>query len=61
MIFLIWGLKYFRWLVDTIKYTKLIFGIILQHTPHVETTIQHEESFVIHGTIYFNDKSVTFH
>ena len=43
------------------KYSKLWFNKTIQHTSHVETNIQHEESFVIHGTIYFNDKSVTFH
>jgi len=47
--------------MDTIKYIELKFGIFLQHTPHVETTIQHEVCFVKFGIIDFNDKSVIFH
>ena len=61
MIFLIWGLKYFQWWIDIIKYTKLKFGIILQHKLHVETSIQHEVCFTMFGVEYFNEKNVNFH
>ena len=43
------------------KYSKLWFNKTIQHTPHVEITIQHEECLALYGIIYFNDKSVTFH
>ena len=42
-------MSYFHYKIVIIRYEKLRFNITIQHTPHVETSIQHEGYFVIFG------------